>query len=126
MRGRLPIHLLVAVALLSVPLVRGAMDTQALLMDDPCIDPNARDPAYIVDVSHSCDSVSFQGTAGQAHTSVSVAQTADGGFVVTIVVAYADEAHTFVLECGKPGGLIPTYPVRTVDEDCWPHEEWMK
>ena len=115
MRWRLPF--LVVLALVAAPAALPFRNVGASV-SDLCIDPSAEDPTHVVDVTHSCDSIQVKVGAGQASATLVYERTESGGFILRVIVEYAHETKEFVLECAKPGGFVPTYPVRTYDYDC--------
>lgn len=103
---------------------------------DPCLSLAAalENPKYAVVILTQCTLRVIldpsAGTAGVAlgvdGLNVTVVSTVrqDGTLMVEVIVAYAQHEEEFVLDCSRPGGFIPTFPVRERDYSCWRDPAW--
>ena len=97
-------------------------DGTVRVVSDPCIDAGAlfEDPMAIVTIASHC-------TVGDTKANVSVVETPEGTFRITIEISYAEHAYTFVIECSDPrrlprlgdGGGTRYAP-------CWRPQEWLQ
>lgn len=96
---------------------------------DPCVSLKAalEDPLTALDIATHCTvKVTVTQTEGGAVITVDAdpvrivvsSVRENGTLVLTLAVAYAEQEHDFVIRCAKPGGFVPTWPVRTQDADC--------